>query len=259
MINAAKLENYINTFFGYGNWNATYWFIGIEENGGYSPEDVNLRIDSWEKYGTELIDCKRHHVNIGLKRFFTEGLRQKTWWGLIRLRNTIEGKEISTETIRSVQKENWGQIKSSNLLIDLFPLPSPSVELWNYRNWYTNEWDNLGLTYLKTREKYFEKISKKRIKRLKEKLNKHKPRVVIFYASSLIHFWEEVMGKSFKKEGEKYKIGRYYIRLLQTQNTLFVQIPQTSVIRNNEWFISVGAIIRERMVVEDLQDLKTVE
>jgi hypothetical protein len=43
-LNDELLEKRIETFYGYGNYQGKYWFIGMEEAGGEDFEDVNCRI-----------------------------------------------------------------------------------------------------------------------------------------------------------------------------------------------------------------------
>ncbi len=51
------------TWYGYGRWEAPYWFIGPEP-GHAKDETDNLdeRCNAWSRLGgTELIDCLDHH------------------------------------------------------------------------------------------------------------------------------------------------------------------------------------------------------
>jgi hypothetical protein len=36
-------------FHGYGNLGAKYWFIGLEEGGGTSLDEVRLRLKTWDE------------------------------------------------------------------------------------------------------------------------------------------------------------------------------------------------------------------
>lgn len=46
-INADSLRRYSETFFGYGNSNASFWLLGIEEAGGRCPEVIGRRLELW--------------------------------------------------------------------------------------------------------------------------------------------------------------------------------------------------------------------
>ncbi|WP_414575733.1 hypothetical protein [Anabaena sp. CCY 9402-a] len=54
----ALLEKRIETFYGYGNYQGKYWFIGMEEAGG-DFQDVNHRINIWANRGKKEIEL--HH------------------------------------------------------------------------------------------------------------------------------------------------------------------------------------------------------
>src|SRR5581483_2105840 len=46
------------SWFGYGEWSAPFWFIGMEPGG----DDDHASYESWERLGGgSLIDCKAHH------------------------------------------------------------------------------------------------------------------------------------------------------------------------------------------------------
>jgi len=48
-LNDNILENFINTFYGSGNYKGDYWFVGMEECGGNYLERVLKRLENWEK------------------------------------------------------------------------------------------------------------------------------------------------------------------------------------------------------------------
>lgn len=44
MLPGSLLTEYTDRFFGFGTWSTRVWFIGIEEAGGWSEEDVRKRL-----------------------------------------------------------------------------------------------------------------------------------------------------------------------------------------------------------------------
>jgi len=62
------LASYMNSFWGYGNPNANYWFVGIEEGGGASFEEINQKIQLWNKRERRAIDdiyeCHTEHIEV---------------------------------------------------------------------------------------------------------------------------------------------------------------------------------------------------
>ena len=53
MLNPSILNNYLESFFGYGRWSAPVWFIGIEEAGGKAKLEIEQRLanDPWTRSG----------------------------------------------------------------------------------------------------------------------------------------------------------------------------------------------------------------
>jgi hypothetical protein len=238
MINNYKLEQYIEKFYGYGNWKSPIWFVGIEEGGGNSEEEIKKRINSWFKFQTDLIDIKQHHINIGLPEYFIKGNLQPFWKKLIRIKLSIENKRCNNEIIRDVQKNNWGQLDSDNAIIELFPLPSPGENKWFYHKW-------ANLNYLNNRYDYYQKVSGFRIDYIKSKIQQHKPRIVFLCASnSMMYYWNKLVGLDFKQNSERVKINKNYIRILKNNNTCFVQTPHPAALIPNNFWDQVGQEIR---------------
>jgi len=50
------LEEYINTFYGYGNYQGDWWLIGPEEGGGASEDDLTDRVGVWAQRGRREIE-----------------------------------------------------------------------------------------------------------------------------------------------------------------------------------------------------------
>jgi hypothetical protein len=46
-----QLVRFMDTDWGYGNWSASYWFVGMEEGGGDSWTAICDRLRSWEGLG----------------------------------------------------------------------------------------------------------------------------------------------------------------------------------------------------------------
>jgi hypothetical protein len=62
MLNHALLNDYMKVFYGYGSWKAKYWFVGIEEGGGKTFEEVTRRLDTWDRRGRrDIEDIREFH------------------------------------------------------------------------------------------------------------------------------------------------------------------------------------------------------
>jgi hypothetical protein len=57
------LEAFMTGFYGYGTWAAKYWFVGLEEGGGQTCDEIARRIETWKKRKRPEIDDIRefHH------------------------------------------------------------------------------------------------------------------------------------------------------------------------------------------------------
>lgn len=48
MLDRAHLQDFMNRFYGYGSWDVELWFIGMEERGGNSMDEVERRLNAWD-------------------------------------------------------------------------------------------------------------------------------------------------------------------------------------------------------------------
>ncbi|QSJ16248.1 hypothetical protein JYQ62_31605 [Nostoc sp. UHCC 0702] len=186
----ALLEKRIETFYGYGNYQGNYWFIGMEEAGG-DFQDVNHRINIWAKRGEkEIDDVAEYHINMGCADGFQpRAVIQSTWKGLIRIVLSSEGKEnIDLEDIRQYQIYNLGRKDKETCLLELLPLPSPSI-----KNWIFNK--HTQLAYLSDRAAYEKHCLDKRINHIAQKIKEHQPKGVVFYGKLYEYSWRKITKK----------------------------------------------------------------
>ena len=135
------LKEFMHKFYGYGNYNGRYWFVGMEEGGGLR-EVVAKKLEVWVGRGKrELEDLKENHNEIGRKvkipDFFSENAKiQSTWKGLIRILLSVEDPDRDAlndrEQVRKYQKESLGESRGCHCLVELLPLPSQSKKVWHY-------------------------------------------------------------------------------------------------------------------------------
>ena len=239
------LRDYIHTFFGYGSWSVgKFWFIGIEEAGGSNQENIEKRLNSWQDMGkTDLVDCKIHHKNID--SFITDPLlkmHSRTWTRLIKAKLGFQCIDRNSLTMLNVLNTDWGQLTSDNLLIELFPLPSPGVNYWNYPCWVDLKSD---LYFLESRELYKAYIIAERINKIKQKIEEFKPQVVLFYGRSMQTYWDEIMGTDEIETINVLGNERYQIRHKKLNQTYFFQCPQPTYIRGYSFWTELGSQIRK--------------
>jgi hypothetical protein len=224
------LENFMNHFYGYGDYQGDYWLIGMEEGGGNSFEDIEQRLNTWHRRGRkELENVAEYHIEIGITTLFQKRPKiQRTWGKLIRVILAVEGNSPTTTQVRKYQKDCLGRPSKNNCLLELFPLPSPSVGHWLYG-------DYSALPYLRSRESYRGKMLEKRIAHLQERIRQYRPRLVLFYSFSYRNHWEEIAGVDFTPvDNEDFYLAR-------DENQTFVIIKHPVVIGlSNEYFHRVG-------------------
>ncbi len=183
------LQSFMSSFYGYGNHAAPYWFIGMEEGGGDSFEEVASRLAVWDQRGRcELEDIADYHIELGITHPFAEKPKlHPTWAKLIRVLLTIEGEPPTREQVRTYQQQHWARSGGSVNLMELLPLPSLSIRHWLYA-------EHSSLVELKSRDEYRQVWSTLRIKGLQARIQAHQPKSVIFYRFGYLPYWNEVAG-----------------------------------------------------------------
>lgn len=172
----ALLEDFANQHYGFGNFQGGFWFVGMEEGGGESFEDIERRLQTWRKRGRlELDDVAEYHMEMGITYLFRERPRiQTTWGGLIRILLAARGETPTTDTIREYQRDRLGRATGETCLLELLPLPSPSTKHWLYGA-------HSKLPYLADRQAYRRALLTKRMAHLQGRIRQHQPKVVLFY------------------------------------------------------------------------------
>jgi hypothetical protein len=198
MIDPVLLEDFMRRFFGYGSWDAKLWFVGMEEGGGECMEEIERRFAAWDR-SDDLADAREYHAGIGGVRWFDQRPKiQSTWGKLIRVALAASGRETDTESVRRYQRDAFGRHGGEMAVIELLPLPSPSTSNWLY--------ESFGIPAISTRDRYRDGVRPQRIKAIRERIEKHRPALVVFYGIGYGEDWEEIIGRRFTpKNGERFK------------------------------------------------------
>jgi hypothetical protein len=231
------IEKFITTFFGYGNLDSDYWYIGMEEGGGNSFQEINQRMLKWKSMGSAVtIDLKKYHLAIGIDKFFTEKPKlQKTWSRLIRIHLRLNQAPCTTEAIRSYQRKFLGREAGDNCLLELMPLPSPGINQWKYNRLSQ-------LPYLRSRKDYWDHVLPKRISKLREIIKRNRPKVVIFYGcnSKYLKAWSEIASLRFQDSPIKQ------LSICKNNQTLFAVCPHpVATGLTNDYYDSIGHYLRK--------------
>jgi hypothetical protein len=202
MFNDQLLEEYIRTFYGYGSYEGKYWFVGMEEGGGGSFEELDRRLRSWKADGkkeTRYIaggyDYRTAPKERSAPRHFAERPKlQRTWNMLIRILLSAEQNRPTLEAIKTYQRDNLGRPDIDNCLLELLPLPSPSTAHWLYAQYSE-------LPYLRSRQEYMEHCAPERAKHIKQRIEQNKPAGVVFYGVNWWYrkWWNEIAGVKFSE------------------------------------------------------------
>jgi hypothetical protein len=248
-LNEDLLKDYMTTFFGYGNFKGDYWFIGMEEGGGDTEEEIISRLDKWEIANKPtLFDNYEFHKNL-FEHFFKgeQSKYQRTWGGLIKILLSFQNKKFPTiEEVKLFQSENLGRSNSNNCIAEVFPLPSPNSKIFKYSEWTKIE-------FLKSRLEYKNHLKNDRIEKLKSLISEHKPKFVIFYSSNpeYIDYWSKISSIDFNKvENEEiYKLKdgkRLTAKFKLHEQTCFVVTHHPTYKGvNNEYLEKIAIRIRD--------------
>ncbi len=238
-MNDAALTDYCNKFLGFGRWEAPIWFIGIEEAGGRSVEDVDNRMRAWDEHGRKpLEDAPRFYPASGNTIWHAANAEiQPTWRQLIRMVLLAQGKGDTENEILSYQRGQLGAADGETCLMELFPLPSPKTEDWKYAEWSTLSW-------LRSRSHYVQAMRARRENELRRQISEHKPKAVIFYglelpgSLSLLPSWSSIAGGRFDQAIKDEQI----LLWRQNEKTLFF-VTRHPVAEKDEYFRKIGRFL----------------
>jgi hypothetical protein len=228
------IQEFMGNFYGYGSYAAPYWFIGMEEGGGDSFEEVTKRLAVWDKRGRrELEDVADYHFELGITHPFVENAKlQPTWAKLIRVLMSIEGQPPTREEVRAFQQRHWARSDGNVNLMELLPLPSPSTRHWLYAQ-------HSELPDLSSRDEYRQVWSKTRTRRLQERIKAHQPKAVIFYSFGYLPYWEGIVGAKLQPALS----GAIYAH--RSPSTLYIILKHpTATGVTSEYFHEAGRFIR---------------
>lgn len=209
-MNASLLEEYMLGFYGYGNLQGKYWFIGMGEGQGDTEKElkdrneidmrkISARINAWQRLGkNEVEDIVDFHHMIKADYHFVRGARiQSTWGGLIRILMGAENDPTDTEAVRNFQIGWLGRSDGNNCLLELFPLAAPSVSHW-FRADTFQKYPNIQ--YVTDQQSFQNAIGPMRVRGIRSKVDRHiaQPKIVIYYGIKYKEWWRDIVGQYFQ-------------------------------------------------------------
>ena len=199
LIEEKALKYWIDNFYGYGSWQARCWFIGYEESGGDTPEEVaeklNYFYDLHAPNAPTLCDISElyRHVafrvdgpraakfsNLDDHRFGPHATLHGLWKNLIAFVHGYQNEKLPD--LLTYQKNAFALPSAPNeALIQLYPLPA------HHHAWYYG-WLNLPqFPFLKSRALYQEYVYASRMHSILENISVYKPEVVLMYGMDNIN------------------------------------------------------------------------
>lgn len=210
------IVNRIKNFWGYGNLKSDVWFVGMEE--GYNDKNESLLKRFIATAGAQTFDIYESlKIDPGHVYWFEEGApTQATYRRIIYIYLYLKnGTEPTLEDVRQFQIKELGRSHANHALLELMPLPSKSIR---QKDWIYTEHNVIGLS---SRKEYLKTYKPERVKELNSLIQKHKPKVVLFYSLSYIKDWESIVGTPLDEIIPK----RLYTK--KNDNTLYVVVPHS--------------------------------
>jgi hypothetical protein len=163
--------------YGYGRWDAPYWFIGPEQGQSRKENgDLKQRLAAWRKLGSmELCDCEEFHLAINEHSWHRDGKLQSTWRSLILLLMTFLNRPTDKESLRSYQRSEWGRTNGETCVIELSGLAANNLTVPRDRETFRQE----------------------RIRVIRERMRENHPQLVVMYGTAQRQNWEKIAGGSF--------------------------------------------------------------
>lgn len=200
LLSEPNLTHWINHFYGYGSWDAPFWFVGYEESGGEVPEEVADKVNYFAAThpgrSVALCEIRELYKQVAIRwegpkgdkfanrfefRFGADAVQHGVWKNLIRFIHGYRGKALPDLLV--YQKKSFVSAKKPDAaLIPLYPLPSPHGHAWYY-SWL----DMPSMGFLKTRAMYEQQMYPFRIRTILERMVNHKPEVVVLYGMNNIN------------------------------------------------------------------------
>jgi len=171
--------------YGYGLWDAPYWFIGPEQGQAREENnDLSNRLQAWSCFGKrELDDCREFHLLIGERRWHCEPVKlQPTWRRLILLLMGFLGKQTDNETLREYQSREWGRLNGETCVIELSGLAAHSFQVVRDRKSFRQT----------------------RIDLIRNRIREHGPRFVIMYGKKQALSWEQIADYDIKPDNIRH-------------------------------------------------------
>jgi len=203
-------------WFGYGQWNAPYWFVGMEPGG---TDDIAW-YETWLRLGgTELCDCRDHHLGTSFSKWHV-GSRppvQWTWRRLIQLLLGYEGRPADLDSVSAYQRDKWGALTGDTALAEVSAIRARSIATKLDRT------TNLD----------------QRVSILQERLAANEPNFAVFYGTTFRNIYERIAQVKFDAKGYGWSGATLCVLVVHPAARSI-----SSEVKSGDWWIRKGAEIR---------------
>jgi hypothetical protein len=202
--------------YGYGRWDAPYWFIGPEQGQDKEEnDDLIRRAKTWHRLGAcELCDCGKFHELIGVTKWHqTPPPLQPTWRPLMLLLMSLLNKKSDKDALRDYQRERWGMLNGETCVIELSGLPANNFKVPRDREQFLRE----------------------RMVVIRERIRTYRPALVVVYGKGQRKQWEIITGCSFQEDN-----------IQKRGSTIFAFTPHPSHGPGNDYWLELGTRLRAK-------------
>jgi hypothetical protein len=158
--------------FGYGRWDAPYWFIGPEQGQGlWEGGKLDRRYLAFKELGRDgLCHCLKFHDHIGETQW--RGKLQTTWRRLILLLKAYQGVSTEDSELLSYQRTAWGSTDEDGetCFIEISGLPANNLKIPRDREIFRDA----------------------RIRHIVEIARHTQPEFIVIYGKSQWKYWKDI-------------------------------------------------------------------
>ena len=250
IIQQEPLKHWIENFYGYGSWDARFWFIAHEESGGDLPEEEAEKFNYFYnvkaiRENSRLCDIRELYRQVNARldgpratlfktfydyRFAENAVQHGLWKNLIAFVHGYQEKNLPD--LLEYQKNDFlSPSAKSEALIPLYPLPT------HHHAWYYSWLDFPQFPFLKSRGLFQEYIYPQRMQRILENIKTYTPDVVVMYGMENINSLKASVLECFPStkfkmiKAIKQKIPQHH--LAEVNNTKILITTQVPALRHN--------------------------
>lgn len=267
LIDEQALQCWIDNFYGYGSWQARFWFVSHEESGTDIPEEVAEKLHYFctlqNRDAATLCDIRELYraaafraegpralkfSNLYDYRFGAGATLHGYWKNLIAFVHGYRDEKLPD--LLDYQQNHFVALSARNeALIRLYPLPAHD------HAWYYAWLDLPTLSFLKSRAAYQEYLYSRRIGNIMGNIITHKPEVVLMYGMENINQLKESVQQFFPAakfkavKGVKQQIPQHH--LAEVGETIMIMTTQIPSLRHKrtetgfDWY-AFGKMVRGR-------------